>query len=428
MNSKREYHRLYGGTYALTCAESFLTKRGRNRPYVYWTAFVMCAGGLLSLPIIHVDVTVQEHGRVRPATERSAIVARTAGFISSIRVHDNDSVHAGDTLLTLTAHGLQAKLDFNDFQTQVLKKELADLRYLLDCVSNKRSVLVKDLQTAKYITEYQQFDTECRNADLKIDHTEREMNRNKQLLAIKVVAERDFEESSYQANAARVDREALNDQTLARWQADRVQKEYELEQLESEARQLADELNLYSVKAPSDGAVIGLAGVVKGSYVQSGQRIGDISPSSDFVIDVSVPPKDIGRIFVGQSVNIQVDAYPYTIWGLLPGRAIRISADYVQEGENNGAFKVIVHPDQDYLRAREGLTASLKKGMTANVRFFVARRSLWELVYKSMDDLFNPALKNDSLPRDRQGKTPPGLSASRSGMRDANLFLSVSAA
>jgi multidrug resistance efflux pump len=407
MNSKREYNRIYGGSYALACAESFLTKRGRTRPYVYWTALVMCAGALLALPIIHVDVTVQERGRVRPATERTAIVARTAGFISSIRVHDNDLVHAGDILLTLKTQGLQAKVDFNDSQTKVLNKQLADLRYLLERVGDKRPVLVNDLQTGQYIFEYQKFDTDCRNANLKVDHTEREMNRNKQLLSIKVVAARDFEESSYQANAARVERETLNHQTLARWQTDRVQKEHELEQLESAAGQLADERNLYSVKAPLDGAVVGLEGVVEGSYMQSGQRIGDISPTSDFVVDVSVPPKDIGRIFIGQPVNIQVDAYPYTIWGLLPGRAIRISADYVQESESNGAFKVIVHPDRDYLRTREGLTGSLKKGMTANARFFVARRSLWELVYQSMDDLFNPALKNDSLPPDHPQSLPP---------------------
>jgi membrane fusion protein, peptide pheromone/bacteriocin exporter len=401
MNPSQEYNRLYGGTYALTCAESFLTKRGRNRPYVYWTALVMCAAALLSLPIIHVDVTVQERGRVRPATERTAIVARTAGFISSIQVHDNDLVHTGDILLTLNTQGLQAKFDFNDSQTKVVTKELADLSYLLDHVGNKRPVLVNDLQTARYISEYQKFDTDCTNANLKVDRTDREMNRNKRLLANKVVAARDFEESSYQANEARVEREALNQQTLARWQADRVQKQTDLEHLETEARQLAEERNLYSVIAPLDGTVIGFEGVVEGSYVQSGQRIGDISPASDFVIDVSVPPKDIGRIFKGQSVNIQIDAYPYTIWGLLPGQVMRISADYVQESERNGAFQVIVHPDRDYLRTREGLTGSLKKGMTASARFFVARRSLWELVYESMDNLFNPALKNDALPPDR---------------------------
>lgn len=398
MNARREYNRLYGGTYALTCAESFLTRQGRNRPYVYWTALVMCTTALISLPIIHVDVTIQEPGRVRPATERSAIVARTAGFISSIKVHDNDPVHAGDLLLTLNTQGLQAKFDFNDMQTKEVTKELADLAYLLACVSNKQPVSVTALQTARYISEYQKFDTECRNVNLKIDRTNREMNRTKQLFSNKVVASRDFDESSYQANEARAERELVYRQTVAQWQADKVQKELELQQHKSEAQQLAEERDLYSVKAPLDGTVIGLQGVVEGSYVQSGQRIGDISPTSDFVIDVSVPPKDIGRIFKGQSVNMQIDAYPYTVWGLLPGRVIRISADYVQESEKSGAFKVIVTPDRDYLRTYEGLTGSLKKGMTGNARFFIARRSLWELVYESMDNLFNPATKNDSSP------------------------------
>jgi membrane fusion protein, peptide pheromone/bacteriocin exporter len=396
MNARREYNRLYGGTYALTCAESFLTKQGRNRHYVYWTALVMCATALVSLPIIHVDVTVQERGRVRPATERSPIVARIAGFISSIKVHDNDLVHAGDVLLTLNTQGLQGKFDFNQMQTKETMKELADLGYLLACVCNKQPVVLTALQTARYISEYQKFDTQCHNVNLKIDRSEREMNRTKQLFGNKVVAARDVDESSYQANAARAEREVVYRQAVAQWQADKVQKELESEQHKSVARQLAEERDLYSVKAPLDGAVIGLEGVVEGSYVQSGQRIGDISPTSEFVIDVAVPPKDIGRIFKGQSVNIQVDAYPYTIWGLLPGRVIRISADYVQESEKSGAFKVIVKPDRDYLRTYEGLTGSLKKGMTGNARFFIARRSLWELVYESMDNLFNPATKNDS--------------------------------
>ena len=400
MNARRDYNRLYGGTYALTCAASFLTKQGRTRPYVYWTALVMCVTLLSSLPIVHVDVTVQERGRVRPATERSAIVARTAGFIASIKAHDNDLVHSGDVLLSLNTQGLQAKFDFNRAQTNEVTNELEDLGYLLASVSNKQPASLTVLRTAKYISEYQKFDTQCHNANLKINRSEREMNRTKQLFSNKVVAARDVDDSSYQANEARAELDTVYRQTIAQWQADKVQKELELEQHKSEARQLADERDLYSVKAPLDGTVIGLEGVVEGSYVQSGQRIGDISPTSDFVIDVSVPPKDIGRILKGQSTNMQVDAYPYTIWGLLPGRVLRISADYVEESDKSGAFKVIVKPDRDYLRTHEGLTGYLKKGMTGNARFFIAHRSLWELVYESMDDLFNPAIQNETLPTD----------------------------
>jgi HlyD family secretion protein len=345
---------MYHGAYALCGAESLRAKQGRNRPYVYWTAVAMCTSVLVALPVVYVDVSVQERGRVRPAVERSAIVARTAGFVSSVRVHDNDVVRAGDTLLTLHSQALQAKCDFNEIQLKVVSKELADLHRLLESVCNARPVSISDLQTARYIAEYQKFDTQCRNASLKIDRTSREMNRTKQLLASRVVASRELDESSFQASEARVESEVIYRQTIAQWQADKVEKESQLEQLKAEARQLEDARNLYSVKAPMDGTIIGFDGVVEGSYVQTGERIGDISPTSDFVLDVSVPPKDIGRIFEGQAVRIQVDAYPYTVWGLLSGRVEAISADYLHERENqrSGAFKVIVRPDRPTIYRR----------------------------------------------------------------------------
>jgi membrane fusion protein, peptide pheromone/bacteriocin exporter len=53
---------------------------------------------------------------------------------------------------------------------------------------------------------------------------------------------------------------------------------------------------------------------------------------------------------------------------------------------------VIVRPDRDYLQAHQGLKGLLKKGMTVTARFVVARRSLWELLYESVDSLFNPAM------------------------------------
>jgi multidrug resistance efflux pump len=384
--------RLYGSN-ALTCAESFLARRGRCRPYVYWCALLMCAVALVALPIVHVDLTVQEFGRVRPATERSAIVARTSGFIASLKVRDNDIVRGGDTLAVLNTAALQAKCDLNTTQTKLRDQELADLRSLIEAASAKRPPVLSSLQTAEYIAEYQQFSTQCHDADLKIERTAREMDRTKKLLAGKVVAARDADEATFAANEARMGLENVYRDALARWQAERVKQETALDELKTEAQQLAEERELYYIKAPVAGAVIGLTGIVEGSYVQAGQAIGDISPTSDFVFDVSVPPKDIGRLYKGQSAKLQIDAYPYTVWGLLTGEVASISADYVHEGENNGGFKVIVKPDRDTLRNSDGLEGMLRKGMTGNARFFIARRSLFALVYESMDKLFNHVYK-----------------------------------
>jgi multidrug resistance efflux pump len=395
-----DYTRLYG-SYALSCAESFLARRGRARPYVYWCAMLLCAGGLAALPLVYVDLTVQEFGRVRPATERSVIVARTAGFIASLKVHDNDLVRAGDTLAVLNAAALQAKFDLNTAQTQLRERELADLRALIEAVSAKRPVT--NLTTAEYLAESQQFDAAVRDANLKVERSAREMNRTRDLLAKKVVAARDADEATFTANEARAGLETVYKEALSRWQAQRVAKEAELEQLKTVARQLLEERELYYIRAPIAGAVIGLTGIVEGSYVQAGQGIGDISPTSDFVFDVSVPPKDVGRLYPGQRARLQIDAYPYTIWGLLEGKILSISADYVHEGENLGGFKVLVAPESAAFRTREGLEGSLRKGMTGNARFFIARRSLLELVYESMDKLFNPVRKErpPSPPREK---------------------------
>ena len=79
------------------------------------------------------------------------------------------------------------------------------------------------------------------------------------------MASREFDQAAYEAKSAWVERELIARQTLAQWQADKVQKGYELEQLKVQARQLAEEDELYSVKAPVDGAVLGLEGVFEGS-------------------------------------------------------------------------------------------------------------------------------------------------------------------
>jgi membrane fusion protein, peptide pheromone/bacteriocin exporter len=387
-----DYTRLYG-SYALTCAESFLAQRGRVRPYVYWCALLMVAVLLTALPLVKVDLTVQEFGRIRPATERSTIVARTAGFIASLKVHDNEIVHAGDTLAVLNMAALTAKFDLNASETKLRNIELADLRALIEAATAKRPVTVTNLQTAEYIAEYQQFDTLIRDAGLKMDRSAREMNRTKDLLARKVVAAKEADEAIFTANEARTGLDNVYKQSLAKWEVERVKKTTELDSLKAEARQLEELRELYYIKAPIGGAVIGLTGIVEGSYVQAGQGIGDISPTSDFVFDVSVPPKDVGRLYKGQAARLQIDAYPYTVWGLLNGEILSISADYVHEGENNGGFKVIVRPESETLRTREGLEGTLRKGMTGNARFFIARRTLLELFYESMDKLFNPVHK-----------------------------------
>jgi membrane fusion protein, peptide pheromone/bacteriocin exporter len=102
---------------------------------------------LVALPIVKVDLTVEEFGRVRPAVERSTIVARTGGFIASLKVKDNDLVKPGQTLAVLNTAALDAKFAHNAEQTKLRQYEVTDLDILIASVDAKRSA--SNLQTAE---------------------------------------------------------------------------------------------------------------------------------------------------------------------------------------------------------------------------------------------------------------------------------------
>lgn len=54
-------------------------------------------------------------------------------------------------------------------------------------------------------------------------------------------------------------------------------------------------------------------------------------------------------------------------------------------------FKVQCSLDQQYLQLKNGFKGYFKKGMTANVRFKLIKRSLFDLLYDKMDDWLNPS-------------------------------------
>lgn len=82
----------------------------------------------------------------------------------------------------------------------------------------------------------------------------------------------------------------------------------------------------------------------------------------------------------GKDVRLQVSAFNYNQWGLLLGKVKKISND-IQVTNNQTVFEVKCALLSDHLSLKNGYQGKLKKGMTVQARFIVARRSLWQLLY-----------------------------------------------
>src|SRR5690606_25179151 len=110
---------------------------------------------------------------------------------------------------------------------------------------------------------------------------------------------------------------------------------------------------------------------------------------SGMVVETYILPKDIGYLKVGTSVTLQIDAYNYNQWGMASGSVTSISADVFTD---NGQpyFKVRCALNEDKLVLKNGYEGKLKKGMTLQARFFVTKRTLFQLLYDKADDWLNP--------------------------------------
>ena len=378
--------------------ESLQALHGRQRPWIYWLSLLATGGALGVLPLIPVEITVRASGLVRPATERTELRAAIGGRIARVLARDNDRVVAGQPLVELTAPDAGERLARNRALQQEQSDLLADLAELAARLGQSTSsqasgdeipAMTVKLKTPMLIREHARFLAQYEVNRLLLDNARRVYARTSALAQKGIVTRRESEDARDAVTRAAADLELPVQQALAGWQTQLHDAHTALDQLVSEEKRLREELSLAVIRAPVDGNVQGLAGLGAGATVTAGQSFGYVSPDDRLRVETYVTPKDIGLVRVGQPVRLQIDAYPYTQWGLLDGVVRSVGADVAANG-NQAAFKVVVDPAADFLRLSNGTLGALRKGMTLTARFVVARRSLLQILYEDASAWLNP--------------------------------------
>jgi len=115
-----------------------------------------------------------------------------------------------------------------------------------------------------------------------------------------------------------------------------------------------------------------------------------ISPDADLVAEVLVPPQDVGLVRVGGPVVLRIDAFNPHEWGVLTGEVTTISGD-ILETPSGPIFRIRTSLNRTFLTLSSGHRGNLRKGMTFEARFLVARRTLFQLLRDKVDDwVFDP--------------------------------------
>jgi hemolysin D len=148
--------------------------------------------------------------------------------------------------------------------------------------------------------------------------------------------------------------------------------ERQLLQISAQLKQVQHDLQSQDLRAPADGAVFNLVHKLPGVVAQPAQVLLQVVPNESLVARIQVANADIANLQEGMTVDVRIDAYPFTEFGAVEGTVTKISREALPtspQAPGQTAFPVEVKLKTQVLD-RQGKPLALVPGMTigANVK------------------------------------------------------------
>ena len=407
-------------------------------------------GFLLWAIFAPLDSGVPAQGVVMVNTKRKTIQHLTGGLIDKVMVREGQEVKAGQLLIELDDGQVRADyegirqryLSLRAFEDRLLAEqgELAEISFHPDVLVGKNDPLINQhMQTQERLlvsrrlalkseigalTEAMRSQEEAakgfsaqlesRKQQSVFINEEREglrdlvkegyAPRNKLLEVERLAADIDATTSDLRANLARAKRSAA-ELALRKIQREQEYRKEVATQLAEVRREVsADEerykaaleaLGRTEIKAPVDGAVIGIANQTVGGVIPAGTRIMDIVPRDEaLMLEAHIPPHLIDRVKVGQLADIRFSNFSQAPQLYVEGKLLSVSADLLTDPATNISYflvRIAVTPD--------GLKTlgehRLQPGMPVEIVIKTGERSLLEYLLHPLTRRIAQSMKEE---------------------------------
>ncbi|HJR22828.1 MAG TPA: HlyD family type I secretion periplasmic adaptor subunit, partial [Dongiaceae bacterium] len=400
-----------------------------------------------------VDIVATASGRIVPAGKTKIVQPADTGIVTAIHVADGAHVKAGDVLIELNSN--QVSADRDRFVRDLLQANLnlARLRGLAAALpgtagEGKKPNLVdppkdakpEDLALTQAAMRAQAANENAKLADLdqqieakRAEAAEAAANATKLQASLPMLADqeqllrtmRDQKIGSkldwYQVNqqlieqkheigvlahrkdAAEAAQRALREQRAAEATQYQMAILSELDKVRAQASELNAELAKSQQRvsqnvllAPIDGTVQQLAVHTIGGVVTPAESLLAIVPADDsLVVEAAVQNRDVGFISEGQTVRVKVEAFNFTLYGLIEGKVLSVTRDAVQpstenkaksnnqnegdsaaaDGQSGPVYMARIALDQDWMMTENG-KVELTPGMAVTAEIQTGERRL----------------------------------------------------
>lgn len=357
-----------------------------------YSILVVCTLVLLGLlPFLFVDVSINSAGMLRPVAMPMPVKSAAAGIAVDVRGRENLPIRKGQRLIQLQSPELLERKQFVQKRLVELERYINDLEVLRQVTKSGWRGSAK-VETPFYMQTLRDYRDRYQDAEAQLVKARRDHARSSTLYKQQVIADSEMETADEALRRAEDSQSRLLHTQQTECEQGLVKYGLELAEMKKTFAEIGRSEQLLDIIAPVSGTIQQWSGVYVGSYVFSGQELGLISPDTSLIAEIYVAPTDIGMIRQGMRVRLSVTAYNHNEWGMLDAEVFRIAED-VAVANDRTYYLVACRLSQDYLMLSTGHRGRMKKGMSVQAHFMVARRSLWNLLFDKVDDWLNPNLR-----------------------------------
>ena len=164
-------------------------------------------------------------------------------------------------------------------------------------------------------------------------------------------------------------------------------------ELSQRMEKLKDSLKRTTLRAPVDGTIKTLNVHTVGGVIRPGETVIEIVPVDDMLlIEVSLPPQDVGFVQLGQTAQIRLASADATRLGKLDGKVIHISPDSIINKEGVAFYKVRIETNKSFFE-RNGLKYYLSPGVQVSASIVTGERTVFEYLFEPFLGGMERALK-----------------------------------
>ncbi|WP_322773946.1 HlyD family secretion protein [Synechococcus sp. CBW1107] len=310
------------------------------------------------LALAKTEEIVLAPGKLEPIGQVKPIQMPLGGVAAQIMVKEGERVKQGQIVMRLdteaTADRQRTMIKTIGIKSKELDLKQSELERYLDLSRTEQRVLSKNLELQREIlSRFNRLAKEGASAELQLLQQQDKVQQ--------------VEGQLEQRRDERLRQVALIEQQ-------RQQLQGELADLRSKLTEMEVTLRYQTLRSPVDGLVFNLRPTAPGFVAQSSEPVMTIVPFRQLQARVEIPSQKIGFVRVGQPVDVSIDSFPASDFGVLRGTVAQIGSDALppdlQTQKTELRFPAQISLESQELKLSNGEQMPLQVGMslTANIK------------------------------------------------------------